>query len=306
MENSSIYFPSLDIIHSAEFKYCYEMFLSIDYGDDPFGAVYSSKPNKEIYHSPEELVRAFEDWQKHYEKLPYLLDKHAFSPFWVPIYKRDYTIFLDLANPNWPIYHFSTYYSRAWKRRTTTLSIKALSSPLAKLNELLAPGRYYAKEAYWDNQPTYDYLDYRLAHKPKVDSIWDDLGSIGSIHVLSSENAHVIYNLLPGKLNAIPKEMRIKVLDLAYNAFDTVTDFHQYMPCVYTMEDLMIVLECGLWHAIDLLRIELENGVEVALISHRKAKLWMTEIKDASSWEAIITPWNKELFEQLSFDPTPF
>jgi uncharacterized protein (DUF927 family) len=71
----------------------------------------------------------------------------------------------------------------------------------------------------------------------------------------------------------LPKSESLAVKELAFNGFDTEVKFYQYSDRIHTVEDLLIVMDCGLWDAIDLLRIEFTNGQQIALISNRKVGL---------------------------------
>lgn len=86
------------------------------------------KINAENLILPENLIQSQVDWINLYEKYEGL-EKEFFKPFWVPIQIDQYDYFIDISDPNYPIFNY--YYKSSLPHKYTRKNL------FDSINELL-------------------------------------------------------------------------------------------------------------------------------------------------------------------------
>jgi hypothetical protein len=86
-----------------------------------------------------------------------------------------------------------------WKRTTATLSIRILTEQFGDIDPFLEAEKYFAKNEYWDNEPTYKYIDHRLAQKPEIDTYWEDREGQAELDIYNDLDADYLMNAKPGR-----------------------------------------------------------------------------------------------------------
>ena len=78
------------------------------------------------FQNPEELENIQKDWLQLISKLTNQIDNDFFKPYWTPIGRKEYELFIDLSSPNFTLFSCNYFYGSIWHKTDILKDINEL------------------------------------------------------------------------------------------------------------------------------------------------------------------------------------